>query len=160
MPPITAILRTCNDGLRLGRALETLHPCDEILVVDCKSTDHTRRIAHEYGAKVYVINPGQSPLDLILTARHKWLLFLLPSEALTEGLEATLYEWKLRSEADVTKVAACSVLLREETEAGWSEPCPVTRLIPRGWDRWDGNLPQHQTGALPLEGDLLRFRSP
>ena len=52
MPPITALLHTSNDGLRLGRALETLLPCAEILIVDHHSTDDTLRIVREYGAHI------------------------------------------------------------------------------------------------------------
>ena len=52
MPPITALLHTKNDGLRLGRALEMLLPCAEILIVDHHSADATRRIAREYGARI------------------------------------------------------------------------------------------------------------
>ena len=32
MPKFTALLRTHNDALRLGRALQSLRPCDEVLV--------------------------------------------------------------------------------------------------------------------------------
>jgi glycosyltransferase involved in cell wall biosynthesis len=52
MPPITALLHTTNDALRLGRALETLLPCAEIIIVDHHSADATRRIARDYGARI------------------------------------------------------------------------------------------------------------
>ena len=52
MPSITAVLHTENDALRLGRALETLYPCDDIVVIDHESRDATVRIARQYGAKV------------------------------------------------------------------------------------------------------------
>jgi len=160
MPLITAILHTCNDGLRLGRALETLRPCDEILVLDHGSSDHTLRVAREYAAIVHVLGPDQSARDAILTARHSWLLVILPSESITEGLEAELFEWMLRSEDDVASIPACSVFLREETGEGWSETRPTTRLIPRNWDAWEGNFPRHDPRGPVLQGDLLRFRQP
>src|SRR5258708_39867551 len=96
MPPITAILHTCNDGLRLGRALETLRPCDEILVLDHGSSDHTRRVAREYAARIHTLGPNQSARDVILTARHPCLLHLRRAESLRAGLEAALFGWKLR----------------------------------------------------------------
>ena len=37
MPPITALLHTMNDALRLGRTLEMILPCAEILIVDHRS---------------------------------------------------------------------------------------------------------------------------
>jgi hypothetical protein len=52
MPTITAVVHTENDALRLGRCLETLYPCDGILVVDHGSRDGTVEVAREYGARV------------------------------------------------------------------------------------------------------------
>ena len=46
------MLHTENDALRLGRALETVYACDDILVVDHGSRDATVRVAREYGAHV------------------------------------------------------------------------------------------------------------
>ena len=48
MPSITALIHTSNDALRLGRLLETLYPCDTIVVVDHRSQDKTLRLAREY----------------------------------------------------------------------------------------------------------------
>jgi len=160
MPSITAILHTCNDGLRLGRALETLRPCDEFLILDHGSSDQTCRVARLYGARIHALGQDQSARDAILMARHPWLLVMLPSESISEGLEAALFEWKLRSEDEVAPIPACSVFLREETGAGWSETRPTTRLIPRNWEQWEGILPRHDVRSLLLQGDLLRFSQP
>jgi hypothetical protein len=158
MPLITAILHTCNDGLRLGRALESLRSCDQILILDHGSTDQTARVARDYGATVCAISPHRPMAEVPYAARHPWLLFIAPSESISEGLEASLLEWKLRTEGDVAHITACSVLLREETDEGWSAPRPHTRLIPRNWNHWDGTFPRYDSGSLLLEGDLLRFR--
>ena len=158
MPPITAIVNTCNDGLRLGRTLETLRPCDQILILDHGSTDQTVRVARDYGATVCAMSPDRLMPEGLHAARHFWLLFIAPSESISEGLEASLLEWKLRTEGDVAKITAVSVLLREETGTGWSEPRPDTRLTPRNWSQWDGNFPRYDSRSLLLEGELLRFR--
>jgi glycosyltransferase involved in cell wall biosynthesis len=160
MPPITAILQTRNDALRLGRALESLRACDEVLVLDLGSTDHTLRVAREYGATVRTLSRSQPEDQAILTARHPWLLILRPSEAISEGLEATLYEWKLRAEEDVAQIPSCSVVLRKESGTGWSEGVPSTRLIPKSWTHWDDDLPCYDPRSLPLPGELLRFDKP
>jgi glycosyltransferase involved in cell wall biosynthesis len=60
MPGITALIHTHNDGLRLGRCLETLYPCDDILVVDHGSDDWTLRVAHEYGAQIIAGETGHA----------------------------------------------------------------------------------------------------
>lgn len=162
MPPITALLHTENDALRLGRALETLYPCDDILVVDHNSRDATVRVAREYGARVVAARPG-APADRYLrSARPGWILCLDPRESLTESLAASLYEWKSESlHASDPAAPAFSIFLREETAQGWVEvPAAQTRLVPLTWSLWQGKFPGHEPSALALEGELLRFVFP
>ena len=158
MPPISAILQTHNDELRLGRALETLHPCDEILILDHGSVDQTLRIAREYGVRICA-----SPMriaDAATSAQHDWLLFLKPTESITEALEATLFEWRLRPLEDVRRIPACSVAVRQESDAGWCSPHPETRLIPKTWTRWQDAMPASDPQSFLLQGDLLQFLLP
>jgi len=160
MPPLTALLHTGNDALRLGRALETLRPCDEILVVDHASHDATLDIAREYGAHTLSFRAGAPPTHYLQFARHDWILCLEPRESLTEALEASLFEWKSESPSQVTG-AAFSVFVRDETPNGWlSLPFPQTRLIPRNWKHWKGYSPADLHSALTLEGEVLRFLLP
>ena len=162
MPPITALLHTANDALRLGRALETLLPCAEILIVDHQSTDVTLRVAHSYGARV-VVAEGQAPANHYLSqARHNWILCLEPSESITEGLQATLFEWSSLPDAPVkTAPSAFSVVVRQQEDKDWRQlPDPQTRLVPRHWTLWSGNLPAHQPSSSTLEGELLRISYP
>ncbi len=160
MPSITALLHTENDALRLGRALETLYPCDEILVVDHGSVDGTVHVARDYGAQVVSAKAGTSPDHYLQFVRQGWALCLDPRESLTESLAASLYEWKSLHSA-APPAPAFAVFLREETAEGWIEsPAAQTRLIPANWKRWHGNLPIHEADALALEGELLRFVFP
>jgi hypothetical protein len=159
MPPITAILQTRNDGSRLGRALESLRPCDEFLVVDQGSTDDTLRIAREYGSVIQSSSPNQPLSNYLRFAHHDWVLCLLPSESLTEGLEASLFEWKLYGPGDVVRIPSCSVVVREESRMSSAETMPSTRLVPKIWNSWDGPLPRRDPRSLLLQGELLRFRS-
>lgn len=159
MPLITALLHTENDARRLGRTLQTLLPCDEIIVVDHDSHDTTLRIAREYGARV-VAAERRRPLEHYLQlARHDWILSLEPRESLTESLEATLLEWKSLNAVE-TGVLTFSVLLREETPSGWfCNPTPQPRLVSREFDQRRGGLQTSHLSPL-LEGELLRFALP
>jgi hypothetical protein len=161
MPPITALLHTANDAQRLGRALETLLPCAEILIVDHHSTDATLRVAREYGARV-VAAEGQTPANHYLKeALHDWILCLLPSESITEGLQATLFEWSFLPNAAVAAPSAFSVVVREQVGKDWMELRePEVRLVPRKWALWNGPLPAHQAASSALEGELLRIAFP
>src|SRR4029077_9451174 len=160
MPLITALLHTENDARRLGRTLQTLHPCDEIIVVDHDSHDTTLRIAREYGARVVAAEACRPQEHYLQLARHDWILLVEPCESLTESLEATLLEWKSLNAVE-TGVCAFSVLLREETPTGWfSNPTPQPRLVSREFDQRRGRLQPSHPSARLLEGDLLRFALP
>ena len=157
MPPITALLHTENDALRLGRALETLYPCDNILIIDHGSSDGTVRLAREFGAQVLDARSGASLEQYLRPSFSGWILCLDPIESLTESLAATLYEWKSMPPT----AAAFSVFLREETANGWiAIPTAQTRLVPADWKHWEGRLPATDQLAPALEGELLRFAFP
>jgi glycosyltransferase involved in cell wall biosynthesis len=166
MPPITALLHTENDALRLGRCLETLYPCDHILIVDHGSRDRTVQLAREYGARVITAAPGTSPDYYLRSAAPRWIapgwiLALDPRESLTESLAASLFEWKSEWNSARSHAPAFSVFLREETAAGWLDiPAPQTRLVPHSWNLWNGSLPGSEPSAPALDGELLRFVFP
>ena len=156
MPTITALLHTHNDELRLGRALEMLFPCDELVVIDHGSNDATGAVAREYGAR-FLNEKGAGSYREI--ARGDWILSLDPRESITEALAASLFEWKL--DAIPENILAFSVYRREETPEGWiANPFAQTRLVRADWDRWLGEFPEPDPSAVALEGDLLRFVFP
>jgi len=163
MLSLTALLHTSNDGLRLGRCLETAYACNEIVIIDHGSTDDTLHVAHEFGATIVRADSeadaahGFGPARLAST---QWMLCLDPRESLSEALAASLLEWKW-NHADNPILDPCAILLREENAHGWVDnPVPQTRLVPAGWDRWNGRFPvNHQTSST-LEGKLLRFAFP
>jgi glycosyltransferase involved in cell wall biosynthesis len=159
MPPITAILQTHNDALHLGRALESLRPCDEILIVDLGSTDATLRVAREYGAVIRDSGRQPSLPDFLSFARNEWIFCILPTETMTESLEASLFEWKLRTAAEVAEVPSCSVVVRAEAKNPRDRVMTSTRLVPRSWALWDGPLPCSDPRSRLLEGELLCFPS-
>lgn len=160
MPAITALLHTQNDALRLGRCLETLYPCDHILVVDHGSHDSTVGVAREYGARVTDALHGASPGDYVRAAESAWIFCLDPHESVSESLAASLYEWK-SSACAAASASAFSVFLREEREDGWVQsPVAQTRLVPPNWNCWDGRFPSADPSARALEGELLRFVFP
>jgi hypothetical protein len=159
MRRITALLHTENDALRLGRALETLYPCDEILILDHHSRDATCRVAREYGARIVTVANGTLTSSCLHLASYEWIFCLQPTESISEGLQASLYEWKSLPEGSLT-ATAFSVLTREETTTGWvAHPVPETRLVPRQWNSWGGLIPNLEPASELLHGELLRFAS-
>jgi len=161
MPPITALLHTRNDARRLGRALETLLPCAELLIVDHFSTDATLRVAREYGARIVPADGQATTKHYLDRARYDWILCLDPSESITERLQATLFEWNSLPGDSLAGTTAFSVVVREQVGNNWQDlPAPQTRLVPRNWTLWNGLLPAHERSSKALEGKLLQIAFP
>ena len=146
MPKITALIHTQNHARSIGRALESLRPCDELVVVDHNSSDGTVQIARQYGAIVV------APEEALTSIGHDWVFLLKPCEALYDSLEGTLYLWKQTEPS----AQAFSVSIRKETPDGWEPQPPEVRLVRRS------SLPSSssETAAVDaplLEGDVLSF---
>lgn len=158
MPKITALLHTHNDAARLGRALQSLRPCDEVLVIDDGSEDETTKIAREYGATLKTAIPGVTAGAYAMDAANEWILCLRPNESLSDDLEAALFEWKDR-ELDGS-VPCYSVPIREENAYGWKKAGPEIRLFNRTKINWIGDMPGDSSCDATLTGDLLSFHQP
>jgi glycosyltransferase involved in cell wall biosynthesis len=159
MPAITALIHTSNDALRLGRALEILYPCDEVVVIDHDSRDATLHVAREYGCRLVSAKAGALSALNLPSDPSTWFLCLAPTESLSESLAASLFEWK--TEHLPRSISSFSVYLREETADGWiANPVAQTRLVPSTWNRWTKMFPENDPTAVTLEGELLRFIFP
>jgi len=98
-PPLSGIVIACNEEARLRRALDSLRPwCAELLVVDSHSTDRTRDVAREAGARVLEhdfeshVKQKNVAVD---AAAHDWLLSLDADEQFDERLGEALagFDW-------------------------------------------------------------------
>lgn len=154
MPKISAIIHAHNDAHRLGRTLETLRPCDEIIVVDHSNDGETAKLAREYGASVRKAILGVEGGAYAMNTRHEWVLCLRPDETISEGLEAALFEWKSSKPGTA---AGYRLSIREQNAKGWNQVPPETRLVNRAKLNWKDELPPTTSNTPKLEGDLLRF---
>ncbi len=159
MPKLTAILHASNDAARIGRALDSLSGCNQILVIDHRSDDDTAEVAEEHGAKVKEGIPGVEDGAYVVDAAHDWILCILPSEALSENLQASLLEWKDRDEPP-EEVIGYSFQVREQKGGQWRSLGPQMRLANRKRINWTEALPPNASNVEKLSGDLLRFDEP
>ena len=91
MPRITAILHTHNDALRIAWTVESLRPCDEVLVIDHGSTDETCAWARRFGARVIEAQGENTEAGaFVQPAKNDWICCLHPTESLSESLEASV----------------------------------------------------------------------
>lgn len=156
MPKISALIYTHNDALRIGRTLDSLRPCDEVLIIDSASEDDTQRIAREHGAVVRQAILGVEPGAYAIDTHHEWVLCLCPGEALSEGMEASLREWQ-QGQPDQDAPGYCFPV-RENVAGAWETAPAEMRLVNRNQVEWTGPLPPNAQRAIPLLGDLLKFR--
>jgi glycosyltransferase involved in cell wall biosynthesis len=152
---ITALIHAQDNERSLGRALDSLRPCDEVIVVDHGSKDETIKVAREHGAKVINGVPGVDRGAYAQDARNQWILCLLPQEALADELEASLFEWTEAEHEDTA--LGYNVAIREQNGAGWKSLPPEMRLANRKQINWTGDLPPANPNAPKLAGDILRI---
>ncbi len=89
----TATIITFNEAEHIRAACESVSWADEILVVDSESTDATREIAAECGARVICRKwPGFAAQKQFAaaSARHDWIFSLDADERVSPELRASI----------------------------------------------------------------------
>jgi glycosyltransferase involved in cell wall biosynthesis len=153
-------LITKNEERNLAPALESVRFCDEIVVVDADSSDRTREIARDAGARLIVspwlgfVAQRNAAVD---AAGHDWVLALDADERVTP---------RLREEIQAARVAGfpCAgyriprlthYLGRWIRGTDWY-PDLQLRLFDRRQGRWQGAL-VHE--SVQVRGAIGRFRA-
>jgi glycosyltransferase involved in cell wall biosynthesis len=162
---ISAAIITLNEERNILRCLESLRCCDEIVVVDSGSQDRTVELATQHGAKVvHAPWPGYAKQKNFASesCQHEWVLSLDADEALSEALEAEI--WQLRKDGprfdayDFPRLA--QYLGRWIRHSGWY-PDRKIRLYRKAKARWVGNYVHESVQADGsvghLENNLLHF---
>ena len=102
-PTIAGVVLTLNEEADLPRSLQSLHWCDELLVLDSGSTDQTKETAERYGArflqriqpKPFQITDQRNWAMNSCGLSSDWVLFLDADEcismALQDNIKATLF---------------------------------------------------------------------
>jgi glycosyltransferase involved in cell wall biosynthesis len=165
MTAITGAIITFNEEGRIAESIRSLACCDEVIVVDSGSTDHTREIAAACGARVLVRKWEGYSRQKNFAARqaaHDWILSVDADERISAELSNEILRWK----ASPTAAAAFSMprrvfyLGRWIHHSGWY-PDRKTRLYDRRRTRWEGDFVHERLqvdGPIDtFEGDLLHF---
>jgi glycosyltransferase involved in cell wall biosynthesis len=162
---ISATIITLNEERNLPRAIESLRCCDEILVVDSGSTDRTVEVAEKYGARVIEANwrgyAGQKNYASDQAA-HDWVLSIDADEALSEELEAEIWQIKKNGpQFDAyTFPRLAQYLGKWILHSGWY-PDRKIRLFDRRRAKWVGEYVHESVitegRAGELNGNLLHY---
>jgi glycosyltransferase involved in cell wall biosynthesis len=155
MPKISALVHITNNEPNLGRALESLRPCDEVIVVDHGCNEQSLKVAHEHGARTIKGVNGVDRGAYIQDARHDWIFCLHPSESVAEELEASLLEWK-QSEPP-NDLLGYNIRIRQQNGTQWRLLEQELRLANRTKVNWTGDCPPAAPDAPILAGHILRI---
>ncbi len=162
---LTATIITLNEERNIARAIESLRCADEILIVDSGSLDRTVELAQKLGARVIEAGwhgyAGQKNWAAD-QASYDWILSLDADEALSEGLEAEI--WNLKKNGPrydaYTMPRLARYLGRWILHSGWY-PDRKLRLYDRRKARWVGDFVHesvHAEGRVGhLESNILHF---
>jgi glycosyltransferase involved in cell wall biosynthesis len=165
---ISATIVALNEERNIARALESLRPCvDEILVVDSGSADRTLEVAEALGARVLREDwRGYAEQKNFAAARaaHDWILSIDADEQLTPGLAGEIAALRAAPEpCDLdgwTMPRLARYLGRWIRHSGWY-PDRKIRLYHRARGAWQGAQVHESVsvaGAVGmLRGDLLHF---
>ncbi|MFI5150590.1 MAG: glycosyltransferase family 2 protein [Bacteroidia bacterium] len=168
MPDLSVVIITFNEEKNIGRCLDSVKDiANEVVVVDSFSTDRTRAICLEKGARV-VEHAFEGHIEqknwAITQARFPHILSLDADEALDERLQNAIriakQEWKFDGYRMNRLTNYCGQWIRH---CGWY---PDTKL--RLWDSrkgaWAGINPHDEylfsdpdNKAGFLEGDILHY---
>lgn len=161
MTPLSAVLITRDEEKSLEGALESVAFCEEVVVVDCGSSDRTREIAGAAGARVVVNTPWPGFVAqknaASAAARHDWVLSLDADERVTPALRDEIQALRGRGfdRAGYRIPRVTFYLGRWIRGTDWY-PDPQLRLFDRRRGRWDGGL-VHE--SVKVEGDVGRLRA-
>jgi glycosyltransferase involved in cell wall biosynthesis len=162
---ISAAIIAYNEERNIARAIESLRCCDEIVVVDSGSNDRTVELATKLGARViegaWRGFAGQKNFASE-NASYDWVLSIDADEALSEALEAEIWQIKKngpRYDA-YTMPRLAQYLGRWIYHSGW-HPDRKIRLFDRRKARWLGEFVHESVKADGsvghLEANLLHF---
>lgn len=164
---ISAVIITFNEEKNIADAIESLAWADEIIVVDSESSDRTRKIAEESGAKVLTrkwegfASQKQFAAD---RAENDWVFSLDADERVSPDLRAKILSLKTENiSSNGYKIPRLSIYMGRPIRHGGWYPDWQLRLFNRKKGRWK-NVLIHESFKLEdgsqtatLVGDILHY---
>jgi len=131
--PVSAVIITMNEAANIGRCLESVRWCDEIVVVDSGSTDATAEIAARYGCRVSVrgfTGYGDQKRHAVNQASHEWILSIDADEVVTPALREELCGLlAVKSDVAGVEIPRTMVFLGREFRHGAEHAAPLLRMF-------------------------------
>src|SRR5262245_47066588 len=156
---VTALIPTFNEEQVLGECLESVRWADEIFVVDSFSSDRTRDIAREAGARILTheyVNSAAQKNWAIPQALHPWVLLVDADERVTPELREEIRALLARGPGhDGYWIRRANHFLGKRMKHGGWETDKVIRLFRRDRARYEAKE-VHAEIDLPRPLPILR----
>jgi glycosyltransferase involved in cell wall biosynthesis len=158
--PLSVVIITLNEERNLPRCMRSVSWASEVLVVDSGSTDQTKELAKNSGARVLEHaweGYGQQKNWALDHAKEPWVLFLDADEEVSPNLHLELREF-LSAPGDYAGASfprKTWFLGRWILHGGWY-PNRLVRLVMRGAGRWT-EPSVHE--ALEVKGQVRKFQN-
>jgi glycosyl transferase family 2 len=166
---ITATIITLNEAGNIIDAIKSVAWADEILVIDSESSDATRELAANQGARV-LVNPwpgfAKQKQFAVDAAANDWIFSLDADERVSEELKSSIRELRVKDAtqlADGYRVARRAFYMGRWIRGGGWYPDYQLRFFNRRQGHW-GDRIIHESVAMnegarveTLKGDLLHY---
>jgi len=166
---ISATIITLNEADNIHDAIQSVSWADEVLVVDSESSDHTREIAEQCGARV-MVNPwpgfSKQKQFAVEQASHDWIFSLDADERVSPELRSAVEQVRAMDKAklaDGYRVARRAFYLGRWIRGGGWYPDYQLRLFNRRRGHWADRI-IHESVRMDegarietLDGDLFHY---
>ncbi|HJX59226.1 MAG TPA: glycosyltransferase family 2 protein [Patescibacteria group bacterium] len=162
---ITAIILCKNEEQNIADCLRSLKFCNEIVVVDDKSSDNTAEIAKSCGARVYERELGEDFSAQrnfgLKKATNEWVLFIDADERVTEKLASEIAKI-IKQESDFSGyyIKRQDVIWRKTLKHGEFGSIKLLRLARVDRGKWVRKVHEHwiiQGKVGSLENALMHY---
>jgi glycosyltransferase involved in cell wall biosynthesis len=166
---ITATIIALNEAEQIRSACESVAWAEELLVVDSGSTDQTREIARECGARLIEREwPGFAAQKQFAAdqAKHEWIFSLDADERVSDELHSSIEDLLFTNEvqlADGYFMARRAFYMGRWIRGGGWYPDRQLRLYKKSRGRWEGAHIHESVKMSPdarlefLTGDILHY---
>lgn len=150
-----------NEEHNIKRCLESIKWADEIILVDCESTDRTVKIAKQYTKKIY---PRENNPNLninksfgISMAKNKWIFYIDPDEEVSGDLKKEIFNIiRDDSRYNAYKIPRKSFYIFNFLKFGENYPDYQIRLFKQGYAKFPN---KHVHEKLQVKGNIGKLKS-
>lgn len=157
---ISAVIIAKNEEKSIRKAIESVRWADEVIVVDSESTDSTRELAEELGARVITqpwLGFGAQKQFATDQASNDWIFSLDADEIVSESLSHEIVTLKHGTHgSDGYEIPRLSYYMDRPIRHGGWYPDRQLRLFDRGKGKWKDVL-VHESFQMHPESKIARL---